>query len=154
VTIHQRRQALHRMTKGFGLQDAYDTTLDRIREQGGSKARLGMEALMWMSRCERPLRSQGLCHALGVELGAEDFSIQKVPSLRTILGYALGLVTIDEPASTPRLLYFTLPNTPIFRCLERAMGCSEATSGTRGCQLRSTRSQRSNTPVVRCFERT
>ena len=88
ATIHQRRQALHRMTKGLGLHDAYDTTLDRIRKQGGSKSRLGMEALMWISRSERPLTSQELCHALGVELGAEDFSIQNVPSIRTQIGRA------------------------------------------------------------------
>jgi len=108
ATIHQRRKALHRITKGLGLQDAYDKTLDRIRQQGGSKSRLGMEALMWVSHSERPLGSQELCHALGVELGAEDFSIHNVPSLRTVLGYTLGLAIIDEKASTPRLLHFTL----------------------------------------------
>ena len=86
ATIHQRRKALHKMTQGLGLQDAYDTTLDRIRKQGGSKSRLGMEALMWISHCERPLRSQELCHALGVELGTEDFIIQNVPSIWTVLG--------------------------------------------------------------------
>ena len=108
ATIHQRRQALHRITKGLGLQDAYDKTLDRIRQQGGSRSRLGIEALMWISRSERPLGSQELCHALGVELGAEGFSIQNVPSIRTVLGYTLGLAIIDEQGSTPRLLYFTL----------------------------------------------
>ena len=108
ATIHQRRQALNRMSKGLGLQDAYDTTLDRIRRQGGGKSRLGMEALMWISHCERPLRSEELCHALGVELGAEDFSMQNVPSIRTILGYTLGLITLEEQTSTPRLFHFTL----------------------------------------------
>ena len=108
ATIHQRRQALHRITKGIGLHDAYDTTLDRIRQQGGSKSRLGVDALMWISHCERPLRSQELCHALGVELGAEDLSNQNVPSIRTVLGYTLGLAIIDEKSSTPRLLHFTL----------------------------------------------
>ena len=109
ATIHQRRQALNRMSKGLGLQDAYDTTLDRIRKQGGGKSRLGMEALMWISRSERPLRSIELCHALGVELGAEDFNTQNVPSIRTVLAYTLGLVTFNEQASaTPRLLHSTL----------------------------------------------
>jgi len=107
ATIHQRRQIFHRMTKGLGLQGAYDTTLGRIR-QGGSKAGLGMKALMWISHCERRLRSLELCNALGVEIGAEDFSIQNVPSIRTVLGYTLGLATIDEEASTLRLLHFTL----------------------------------------------
>jgi len=108
ATIYQRRLALDRMTKGPGLQDAYDKTLNRIRQQGGSKSRLGMEALMWISHCERPLRSQELWHALGVQLGAEDFSIQNVLSIRTVLGYTLGLVTLDEKASRPHLLHLTL----------------------------------------------
>jgi len=48
VTIHQRRQTLRKMTTGFGLDDAYRTTLDRIRDQKGNGAKLGMEALMWI----------------------------------------------------------------------------------------------------------
>ena len=108
ATIHQRRQALHRVANGLGFQDAYSTTLDRIREQGGSKSKLGMDALMWLSCCEQPLRLEELRHALGVELGAEDFSINNVPSVRTILGCTLGLVTIDKSTSTVHLLHLTL----------------------------------------------
>jgi len=37
ATIRQRRQTLHKMTNGFGLDDAYSTTLDRIREQRGNR---------------------------------------------------------------------------------------------------------------------
>jgi len=108
ATIHQRRQALRRVANGLGFQDAYSTILDRIGQQGGSKAKLGMAALMWAFRCERPLRSEELRYALGVELGAEDFTIDNVPSLRTILGCTLGLVTIEKNTSTVRLLHFTL----------------------------------------------
>ena len=108
ATIGQRRQTLHRITKGLGLHDAYDTTLDRIRQQGGSRARLGMEALMWISRSEQSLRSEELCHALGVEIGAEDFSIQSVPPIKTLLSCSLGLITIGERESVPRLLHITL----------------------------------------------
>ena len=108
ATIHQRRQVLHRMTAGLGLQDAYDTTLDRIRQQGRSKSKLGMEALMWVSHSERPLKLEELCHALGVELGAEDFNMRNVPSIRAVLGCTLGLVAVDKKESTVRLLHFTL----------------------------------------------
>src|SRR5205807_870901 len=107
-TIYWRRQALYRMTSGQGLQHAYETTLHRIRQQGGSKERLGMKALMWICRCERPLSSQELCHALGVELGAEDVISDNVPLIRAVLNYTLGLVTIDEETSTARLLHHTL----------------------------------------------
>jgi len=108
VTIHKRRQALNRMSNGLGLQDAYSTTLDRIRQQGGSKSKLGMQTLMWVSHSERPLKSDELCHALGVELGMEDFDICNVPSVRSMLGCTLGLVTIDEKSSTLHLLHHTL----------------------------------------------
>jgi len=108
TNIHQRRQALHKVTKGLDLQDAYNKTFDRIKRQGGSKSKIGMETLMWLSHSKRPLVSEELCHALGVELGAEDFSTQNVPLLSAVLGFTLRLVTIDERASAPHLLHFTL----------------------------------------------
>ena len=108
TTIHQKRQALDRMANGLGLQDAYNTTLDRIRQQDGGRSKLGVDALMWISHCERPLRSEELCHALGVELEAEDFTVDNVPLIQTVLGCTLGLVTIDENSSTVRLLHLTL----------------------------------------------
>ena len=108
ATIHERRQTLHQMASGFGLDDAYGTTLDRIREQRGDKAKLGMEALMWISHSERPLRAEELCHALAVKVGTTDLNAHNVPSIRTLLSCTLGLVTIDEQALTVRLVHFTL----------------------------------------------
>jgi len=96
------------MANGFGLDDAYGTTLDRIREQRGDKAKLGMEALMWISRSERPLRAEELCHALAVKVGTTNLNVHNVPSIRTLLSCTLGLVTIDEQAFTVRLVHFTL----------------------------------------------
>src|SRR5437588_10924008 len=107
-TIHQKRQALSRMARGLDLQDAYNTTLDRIRQQGGSKSKLAMEVLMWVSHSERPLKPEELSHALGVELGVEEFNAHNVPSIRTMLDCTLGLVVIDEKASTVRLLHLTI----------------------------------------------
>jgi len=108
TTIHQRRQTLHKMTSGFGLDDAYGTTLDRIREQRGNRVKLGMEALMWIACSGRPLKVEELCHALAVEVGATDLIAHNVPSVRTLLSCTLGLVTIDEQASIARLVHFTL----------------------------------------------
>ena len=108
MTIHHRSQALHRMSSGLGLRDVYNTTLNRIRQQSGSKPNFGMQTLMWISHCERPLKSEELCHALGVELEVEDFEIHNIPSIRSILGCTLGLVTIDENTSTLHLLHHSL----------------------------------------------
>ena len=95
-TIHQKRQALHRIGNGLGLHDAYSTTLNQIRQKDGGKSKLGMAVLMWVSRCERSLQRAELRHALGVDLGMEDFTIDNVPSIQTALDCTLGLVTIDE----------------------------------------------------------
>ena len=108
ATIHQRRQTLHKMTNGFGLEDAYSTTLCRIKEQKGNKAKIGMEALVWISRCERLFKAPELCHALAVEVGTTDLNVHNIPSLRTLLSCTLGLVTIDEQELTVRLVHFTL----------------------------------------------
>ena len=107
-TIYQKRQALDRMANGLGVQDAYSTTLDRIRQQDRGKSKLGMAVLMWVSRSEWPLEWKELRHALGVDLVAEEFAIDNVPSVRTVMGCTLGLVTIDKYGSTVRLLHLTL----------------------------------------------
>ena len=108
ATIHQRRQTLHKMTDGLGLDDAYHTTLGRIREQKGNKAKIGIEALMWISHSQRLLKAPELCHALAVEVGTTDLNIHNIPSIRTLLSCTLGLVTIDEQESTVRLVHYTL----------------------------------------------
>ena len=46
ATIYRRSQRLSAMTNGLDLGDAYGATLERIKAQGGERARLGMAALM------------------------------------------------------------------------------------------------------------
>ena len=96
------------MADGLGLGDAYGATIERIKAQGGDKSRLGMEALMWISFAERPLRVDELCHALAVELGSTDFNTDNVPSMSTLVGCCQGLIIVDEKASIVRLIHFTL----------------------------------------------
>ena len=96
------------MTDGLGLGDAYGATLDRIKGQGGEKARLGMAVLMWISHAERPLKADELRHALAVEIGSPDLNTDNLPSIGTLLACCQGLVVIEEGASTIRLIHFTL----------------------------------------------
>ena len=96
------------MTNGFGLDDAYSATLDRIREQKGNRVKLGMEALMWISCSERQLKAGELCHALGVELRTTGLNSDNVPSIRAVLSCTLGLIAVDEQTSTIYLVHFTL----------------------------------------------
>jgi len=83
---------MSKMTAGLGLDDAYGATIERIKEQGGDKSRLGMEALMWISHAERPLIADQLCHALAIELGSADFNPGNIPSIATLVSCCQGLV--------------------------------------------------------------
>jgi len=108
ATIHWRRQTLHSVANWLGLEYAYSMILARIRDQSREKSKLGMDALMWVCRSERPLGADELCHALGVGVKGKDFSIYNPPSIHTVLDSTLGLLTIDEITSTVRLLHSTL----------------------------------------------
>ena len=96
------------MTDGLGLGDAYSATLSRITGQGGKKAKLGVEALMWISHSERPLKSDELRHALAVEIGSLNFNSDNVPSIGTLLACCQGLVVVDKDTSAVRLIHFTV----------------------------------------------
>ena len=106
TTVHLRREQLKRMTNGRGLGNVYGVTLDRIKQSGG-KSRLAMAALMWISRSERPMSADELCHALGVEIGSTNPNPDNIPSIQLLLASCLGLVIVDKEGSTVRLVHFT-----------------------------------------------
>ena len=108
TTIRQRRVKLKQMSSGQNVGDVYTATLERIRAQGEDRARLGMEAIMWIAYSERPFEPDELCQALGIEIGSTDLDNDNAPSIRTILNCGLGLVTVDSSSSKVRLVHFTL----------------------------------------------
>jgi len=108
VTVSERKRKLKEMTKGNHLGDAYATTLNRMKAQKGSRSRIGMDALMWVSNSERPLHTSELCHALGVKIGSADLDVENVPSIRTLVGCSLGLIAVEASSSTVRLVHLTL----------------------------------------------
>jgi len=108
TTLGKRREKLEEMARGSGLEDAYTSTLERIRGQCDNQSRLAMQALMWISRSQRALGVNELCHALAVEIGSTHLDLDKVPSIDTILSCCLGLIAVDQRASTVRLIHFTL----------------------------------------------
>ena len=112
ATLHQRRRKLDQITEGKGLGGAYASTLSLIKEQSGSRSKLGMEVLTWVFHAERPLQVDELCHALGVEEGSIDLDARNIPTIETLLQCSLGLVTVEKssPTSAPtvRLVHFTL----------------------------------------------
>ena len=106
VTICQRRKKLEEMKRGNGLSDAYMATLARLKAQTRHKSMLGLKVLMWVLCSQRPLRTEELRHALGVEIGSPDLDPENLPAL--LLASCLGLVTIEASSSTVRLVHFTL----------------------------------------------
>ena len=108
TTISRRRKRLQSMKAGVGLGDAYGVTLERIRALGEEKAKLAMATLTWVCHSERPLEVDELCHALAVEIGSMDFDSENIPSIGTLLDCCQGLITIDNEASTVRLIHFTV----------------------------------------------
>jgi len=96
------------MTDDLGLRGAYDATIGRIKAQEGGGARLGMEALMWISHSERPLSVDEVCQAVAVEIGSADINPYNIPSIRTVISCCQGLAAVDEGSSTIRLIHFTL----------------------------------------------
>jgi len=107
-TLHQRRTKLDRMIGGQGLGDPYAEIVSRVRTQQGSRSKLGMQVLMWVSHSERPLHVDELRHALGVEEGSTDLNIRNIPAMETLLACSLGLVTLDKSSSTVHLVHYTL----------------------------------------------
>jgi len=105
--LSRRRNKLNEITKGKGLGDAYTGILTRIQAQPGTRSKLGMEVLMWVSYAERPLHVNELCHALGVE-GSTDLDTGNIPAIETLLACSLGLVTVEKSSSTVRLVHYTL----------------------------------------------
>jgi len=82
------------MTDGLSLRGAYDATIERIKAQEGDGARLGMEALMWISHSERPLSVDEICQALAVEIGSADINPNNLPWVRTVLSCCQVIATL------------------------------------------------------------
>ena len=96
------------MILGDSLRDAYSGTLARIKAQGGSESRLGMDMLMWLSHSQRPLNTNELCDALGVEIESTDRNSQNIPAIETLLGCSFGLIEVEANTNTVRLVHSTL----------------------------------------------
>ena len=110
VAIRERGKKFEKMTQGDGFNDAYATTLTRLKAQKGhkSKSALGLRVLMWVLSSEQPLRAQELCIALGVEIGSADLDPEKFPALRTLLESFLGLVMAEATEEPPQSNWCTL----------------------------------------------
>jgi len=108
-TLAKQREMLRKVTTtGVDLDSLYGQTLQQIREQTGDRPRLGMQALMWVSHAERPLRIDELCHALAFGMEATDLDPKSIQPADTVMGSCLGLAMVDKRTSIVRLIHDTL----------------------------------------------
>ncbi|KAI5808430.1 hypothetical protein BZA77DRAFT_329781 [Pyronema omphalodes] len=105
-TIRKRREALQNMPKD--LYDVFEFTLDRIRAQKQSTARVALQSLQWIFLAARPLSPEELRHALAVESGDTKLHEDNLLEPQFILNACLGLVIVDESTSTVRLVHKSL----------------------------------------------
>jgi len=109
TTLTKQREMLRKVTMtGVDLDSLYGQTLQQIREQTGDRPRLGMQALMWVSHAERPLRIDELCHALAFGVEATDLDPKSIQPADTVMGSCLGLAMVDKKTSIVRLIHDTL----------------------------------------------
>jgi len=95
-------------TTGVDLDSVYTPTLQRIKDQKGSRSRLGMEVLMWASHAQRPLSIDELCHVLAVDIDSTDLNSENITSEDTVLKSCLGLAVVDSETLTVGLAHYTL----------------------------------------------
>ncbi|KAJ3578793.1 hypothetical protein NPX13_g1780 [Xylaria arbuscula] len=89
------------------LQSAYQDALLRVKDKPQNQVDLAMQTLMWITFAKRPLNSEELRHALGVELDSREFDVDNLPDLEDMVSYCCGLVAIDEESQIVRLVHYT-----------------------------------------------
>ncbi|KAB8206259.1 hypothetical protein BDV34DRAFT_212440 [Aspergillus parasiticus] len=108
VSEKRVRLALKELPRGEGgLEDAYGSVMQRIEDQPLEYRKLAQRVLSWIVYAERMLGPSELRHALAVEEGAEDIDETDAPDLDIMVSVCMGLVTVDLPSNTIRLIHVT-----------------------------------------------
>lgn len=106
VSAGEMEEALERMPKD--LDNAFEETVKRIHDQPENKKALGLNTLMWVSRANRTLHIEELRDVLAVKSSTRSLHKRDRPSVRLILEYCFGLVTIDEESAVIRLVHYSV----------------------------------------------
>jgi len=109
TSVEKRKEVLQKVaTTRSDLESVYARMLQHIREQEGDRSRLGIEALMWVSHSERPLRIDELLHALAVEPESMGLGPKNILQKHEFSEICLGLVEVDRETSILRPINYTL----------------------------------------------
>lgn len=95
-------------TLSEGLDNAFKEMLDRVQSQGGDRARLSHQALMWISHANRKLKVKELRQALAIKKGDQALDEDDLPIPEHIVQFSCGLIVIDQKSSEIRLMHSLL----------------------------------------------
>ena len=101
-------EALPKGTNALEALDlAYKEAVKRIEGQLDEDCNLAKRVLLWITYAERPLTTDELCCALGVEEDEEELDEANILDPDDLVSVCAGLVTIDEETSVIRLVHYT-----------------------------------------------
>jgi hypothetical protein len=89
------------------LDDAFEVTITRIKEQPKSRAHQAMEVLKWVLLSSRQLTVRELCYPFAVMSG-KYLDRDHFPSEKSLTAWCLGLVILDKETSSIRLVHKSL----------------------------------------------
>ncbi|OPB45737.1 hypothetical protein A0O28_0093040 [Trichoderma guizhouense] len=108
ITRKAVMKTLKALPTGSNAYDyTYNAAMDRINHQSSSRRQLAIKVLSWITHAVRPLSVAELQHALGVEIGEDEFDENNLPQTEDIVSTSVGLVTIDEESEVIRLVHYT-----------------------------------------------
>ncbi|KAH8194682.1 hypothetical protein TruAng_011151 [Truncatella angustata] len=90
-SLRALRKTLTTLTKGSDVYtEAYQNTMERIRNQPKDQEEIAIQTLMWIVHARRPLTTIELQHALSVEVGELEFLEDNIPDLQDMVSACCG----------------------------------------------------------------
>ncbi|KAF8537641.1 ankyrin repeat-containing domain protein [Trichophaea hybrida] len=106
TTVNKMKKALTELP--VGLNESFEKTLARIKQQFSDQGELALEVLRWISHAKRPLSIDELRQALAIQPNETCFDEDDMPDQGTIVHVCMGLVIIDQQSSIIRLVHYSL----------------------------------------------
>ncbi|KAL6695143.1 ankyrin repeat protein [Trichoderma pleuroticola] len=101
-------KVLDNLPKGDeSLNQTYDETMKRIKNQGLGFQQLALQALSWISCATRQLSTLELQTALAIEKDSCEIDEDNIPEISDIVSACAGLVTVDKKSDIVRLVHYT-----------------------------------------------
>lgn len=89
------------------LTQAYDDTMNRIRQQSTDFTQLAERIISWITYAKTSLTVWELQHALAVEVGKSELDPDNCSHIDLMIYVCNGLVTVDEESNIIRLVHYT-----------------------------------------------